>query len=65
MKMWITKMAPVSVTLAALVLVFVAVEAEQAAAEGLPQTPLLEQGPAVAPYSPPAGGTGLISYRRG
>jgi hypothetical protein len=42
-------------TLAALVLVFSAVGVEQAAAqEGLPRTPLIEQGPAVAPYNPPA-----------
>ena len=46
---------PISVTLAALVLVFSAVGVEQAAAqEGLPRTPLFEQGPAVAPYNPPA-----------
>jgi hypothetical protein len=32
-----------------------AVGVEQAAAqEGLPRTPLIEQGPAVAPYNPPA-----------
>ena len=46
---------PILVTLAALVLVFSAVGVEQAAAqEGLPRTPLIEQGPAVAPYNPPA-----------
>jgi hypothetical protein len=46
---------PVLVRLAALALVFSAFGAEQAAAlEGLPRTPLIEQGPAVAPYNPPA-----------
>ena len=46
---------PILVTLAALVLVFFALGVEQAAAqEGLPRTPLIEQGPAVAPYNPPA-----------
>ena len=46
---------PILVMLAALVLVFSAVGVEQAAAqEGLPRTPLIEQGPAVAPYNPPA-----------
>jgi len=46
---------PVLVRLAALALVFSALGAEQAAAlEGLPSTPLIEQGPAVAPYNPPA-----------
>ena len=46
---------PILVTLAALVLVFFAVGIEQAAAqEGLPRTPLIEQGPAVTPYNPPA-----------
>ena len=46
---------PILVTLAALVLVFSALGVEQAAAhEGLPRTPLIEQGPAVAPYNPPA-----------
>ena len=45
---------PILVTLAALVLVFSAVGVEQAAAqEDLPRTPLIEQGPAVAPYSGP------------
>ena len=45
---------PVLVRLAALALVFSALGAEQAAAlEGLPSTPLIE-GPAVAPYNPPA-----------
>src|ERR1700722_4012688 len=46
---------PILMTLAALVLVFSAVGVEQAAAqEGLPRTPLIEQGPADAPYNPPA-----------
>ena len=31
-----------------------AVGAEQAAAQDLPRTPLLEQAPTVAPYNPPA-----------
>jgi len=53
MKMMAMKMErPMLVTLATLVLVFAAVGAKQAAA--LPQTPLLDQGPAaVAPYNPP------------
>ena len=46
---------PVLVRLAALALVFSAFGARQAAAlEGLPSTPLIAQGPAVAPYNPPA-----------
>jgi len=46
---------PVLVRLAAVALVFSAFGAGQAAAlEGLPSTPLIEQGPAVAPYNPRA-----------
>ena len=45
---------PISAAVAAFVLVFSAVGAEQAAAQGLPRTPLLEQAPTVAPYNPPA-----------
>ena len=49
---------PVLVRLAALALVFSALGAEQAAAqEALPRTPLIEQGPAVPPYNPPALGS--------
>jgi hypothetical protein len=56
MKMWTAKMAPVSVTLAALVLVFAAVGVEQAAAqEGLPRTPLIEQGPGCRSLQPTRG----------
>jgi hypothetical protein len=55
MKMCPIKMVPVSMTLVVLALVLVGAGTEQrAAAESLPQTPLIEQGPAAAPYNPPA-----------